>query len=241
MKEPPQHHKTRRTSGKPYKGIGMEGFIARWYARVTLKDIAEFKSLAGRLSQLAGSGVPVLEIAPGPGYLSVELAKADSLSVTGLDISESFVRIAQEKARLEGVHVDFRRGNAAEMPFPDESFELIVCRAAFKNFSEPVRALSEMHRVLKPGGKAVIIDLRRDVSKEAVTQYVNGLQLNVFSAVMTKAIFTSTLIKRAYTIREMKEMIGRTPFGGCNVKEDGLGFEVWLERSASRSQVDKAD
>lgn len=51
-----KHFETRRP-GKGYKGVGMEGLIAKWYANVTLKDIAEFKSLAGRLSQLAGSGV----------------------------------------------------------------------------------------------------------------------------------------------------------------------------------------
>ena len=225
-----KHFETRRP-GKGYKGVGMEGLIAKWYANVTLKDIAEFKSLAGRLSQLAGSGVPVLEIAPGPGYLSVELAKADGLSVTGLDISESFVKIAKEKARQENVQVDFRHGSASEMPFADESFQLIVCRAAFKNFSEPVRALNEMHRVLQPGGKAVIIDLRRDVSRDAVAQYVRGLRLNFFNAFMTRAIFTSTLIRRAYTISEMKEMVLRTPFEQYEIKGDGLGFEMWLERS----------
>ena len=53
------------------------------------------------------------------------------------------------------------------MPFEDNEFDFVLCRAAFKNFSEPVAALREMHRVLKPGGKALIIDLRRDTPVSA--------------------------------------------------------------------------
>ncbi len=50
------------------------------------------------------------------------------------------------------------------MPFESETFDFLLCRAAFKNFTEPLQALREMCRVLKPGGRALIIDLRRDTS-----------------------------------------------------------------------------
>ena len=59
------------------------------------------------------------------------------------------------------------------------SFDLIICRAAFKNFSEPLQALHEMHRVLKPGGKALIMDLRRDASLEDIKTH--GLELDQYS------------------------------------------------------------
>ena len=52
------------------------------------------------------------------------------------------------------------------MPFDSGSFDFVYCRAAFKNFSEPIRAIDEMNRVLKPGGKAVIVDLRKDASAQ---------------------------------------------------------------------------
>lgn len=54
---------------------------------------------------------------------------------------------------------DFRQGDAARMPFEDETFDFIICRAAFKNFAQPITALDEMNRVLKTGGKALILDL----------------------------------------------------------------------------------
>ena len=60
------------------------------------------------------------------------------------------------------------RRSTVALPFPSETFDFAVCRAAFKNFSDPVGALAEMHRVLRPGGTALIIDLRNDASDEAI-------------------------------------------------------------------------
>ena len=71
---------------KGYKGIGMEGAIATWYAKNTRRDIAEFRSLAARISQETAPGSRILELAPGPGYLSIELARRGQYEVTGLDI-----------------------------------------------------------------------------------------------------------------------------------------------------------
>ena len=88
--------------------------------------------------------------------------------MTGLDISRTMVEIATEQARRDGVAVDFRHGDATAMPFPDGSFDLIVCQAAFKNFLDPVAALNEMHRVLRPGGTAVIQDLNADATRPRI-------------------------------------------------------------------------
>lgn len=143
--------------------------VAKWYATNTGKMLDEFAKLARRIaSQLppaTGTDCRVLEVAPGPGYFSIELAKLGSYSITGLDISHTFVEIASKKATEAGVHVDFRQGNASSMPFADDTFDLLLCRAAFKNFGQPVRALQEMCRVLKPGGRGLIIDLRGDASR----------------------------------------------------------------------------
>src|ERR1022692_2009630 len=86
-----------------------------------------------------------------PGYFSIELAKLGPYSIAGLDISHTFVELARKKAAKAGVHVDFRQGNASQMPFANDTFDFLLCRAAFKNFGQPVRALQEMCRVLKGG------------------------------------------------------------------------------------------
>ena len=61
------------------------------------------------------------------------------------------------------------------MPFVDNTFDFLLCRAAFKNFAQPVHALQEMCRVLKPGGQGLIIDLRKDASMEDISHHVEGI------------------------------------------------------------------
>ena len=82
---------------KAYKGLPMEGVIATWYAKNTAADLARFTQTALMLSERLRPGGDVLEVAPGPGYLAIELAKR-GYSVTALDISKSFVEIARGNA-----------------------------------------------------------------------------------------------------------------------------------------------
>src|SRR6266496_4397721 len=144
---------------KPYKGLAMEGAIATWYTNNTGRDLSRFIKVARTVASRVAMGGAVLEVAPGPGFTAIELARIGRQRVTGLDISESFVRIAREHAHSAGVSVDFHHGNASAMPFPDAAFDFVVCSAAFKIFSDPIGALNEFHRVLKPGGQASIFDL----------------------------------------------------------------------------------
>ncbi len=213
---------------KGYKGMGMEGGIARWYAKTTRKDYAEFEKLAARLAEHLPAGASVLEVAPGPGYLSIELAKFGRYSVTGLDISETFVEIARKNAAEAGVQVDFRHGNASAMPFADDSFDLIVCRAAFKNFSEPVKALAEMRRVLKPCGRAIIIDLRRDTPTKEIDAYVDNMHAGMLNSAFIKLTFRTMLLKRAYTRGEFEEFIAQSGFTSYLIRDENVGFEITL-------------
>jgi ubiquinone/menaquinone biosynthesis C-methylase UbiE len=173
----------------------------------------------------------VLEVAPGPGYCAIELAKLGNYEIVGLDISKTFVEIASANAAKAGVRVDFRRGNVSDMPFGDETFDFVLCRAAFKNFTEPKRALHEMYRVLKPGGQALIIDLRRDASKKSIAQAVNGMNLGAVNRGITKLTFRFMLLKRAYTKREFEDLISETKFHGIEIREDLTGLEIWLTKN----------
>jgi ubiquinone/menaquinone biosynthesis C-methylase UbiE len=206
----------------------MEGIIATWYAGNT-REQDDFKATAERLRKQLKAGSRILEVAPGPGYLAVELAK-DGFKVTGLDISKSFVEIGRENARQAKVAVDFRLGNASEMPLPSDSFDFVVCRAAFKNFTEPARAIQEMYRVLVPGGKALIIDLRRDAKPEAVDQEIAKMHMNAINRWMTKWTFHSFLLKNAYTVNEIRALVAQTDFHTCDIQTDALGMEIWLSK-----------
>ncbi len=214
-------------ASKAYRGIAMEGFIAKWYAKTARRD-GEFKMWASRVSEAVPAGSHVLEVAPGPGYLSVELAKLDKYQVTGLDVSRSFVEFARTNARQAGVQVDFRHGNAADMPFADGTFDFIISTAAFKNFAQPVRAIAEMHRVLRLDGKALIVDLRRDASVTSIKEAVNNMGLNRVNALITKWTFRLMLLKTAYTQEQIRQFVSQTSFRQCEIREDRIGMEIWL-------------
>ncbi|HLH94407.1 MAG TPA: class I SAM-dependent methyltransferase [Xanthobacteraceae bacterium] len=212
---------------KPYRGMAMEGPVASWYARNTASSAGEFAELARRVAAELTPGAAVLEIAPGPGYLAIELARRGPWQVTGLDISHSFVRIASENAARAGVAVSFRHGNAAAQPFAPCSFDFIVCRAAFKNFADPIGALTEMHRVLLPRGTALIIDMRKDATDAAVDDQVSRMGLGTLSRWMTRMILKS-LRRRAYSGQDFERMIAASPFGRGEINAAPLGFEVRL-------------
>jgi len=215
---------------KAYKGIGMEGFIARWYASATSKNMDEFESLARRVHGEIAPGSLVLEVAPGPGYFAIELAKLGSHKVAGLDISHTFVEIAKRNAESAGVQVDFREGNAAAMPFQSDSFDFLLCRAAFKNFSEPQKAVAEMCRVLKPGGKMILIDLRRDASPEETDREVQRMGMTGLNSILTKFTFRFMLLKRAYTKKEFERFFSAVPFRSFQIQQDFIGLEVRAEK-----------
>jgi ubiquinone/menaquinone biosynthesis C-methylase UbiE len=213
-----------------YRGIGMEGPIAAWYATNTGRDRSRFIQAAKRVAAQTPPGGHVLDVAPGPGFCAIEIARYGPYAVTGLDISASFVRIARENAAREGVTVDFQLGNASQMPFADRSFDFVVCTAAFKNFSDPLGALNEIHRVLKPGGRASIYDLRKDATREAVDDEVTGMGLSPLNAWLTRWTFRLVLLRRAYTRAALDRLVAQSRFGTGTINADGIGFELRLVR-----------
>ncbi|HEX5234949.1 MAG TPA: methyltransferase domain-containing protein [Silvibacterium sp.] len=208
----------------------MEGSVARWYEKTTRKDMREYTRLARRIDAMLPAGSSVLEVAPGPGFLSIELARDGRHRVTGLDISHTFVELARNNAAAEGVDADFQQGNASAMPFADNSFDFIVCRAAFKNFSEPVKAIQEMQRVLRPGAQGVIGDLRRDSSMREITNYVDSMETNVFNGLIVKATFWFMLLPRAYSADQFRQMLAQVPFAITRIDEVPVGLEAWFQK-----------
>jgi ubiquinone/menaquinone biosynthesis C-methylase UbiE len=215
---------------KARRDSGMEGMVAKWYAANTAEMMKEYVELARRVAAEIPRGSAVLEVAPGPGYFCIELARTGSYAITGLDISRTFVKMAAKRAAEEGVKADFQQGSASNMPFPKGSFDFLLCRAAFKNFAKPVAALQEMCRVLKPGGRGMIIDLKGDASPDEISRQVDGMGLTRFNRWMTKLAFRTMLLKRAYTRQQFEAMLVETEFGKVEVSEGEVGLEISMTK-----------
>jgi len=208
--------------------------MARWYARQrgTARGIAEVRREAARLAASYPQARDVLEVAPGPGYLAIELARLGHFQVTGLDISRTMVEIATGNARKSAQTIDFQLGDASAMPFAAGSFDLIVCQAAFKNFRRPVDALDEMHRVLRAGGTAVIQDMNRDASNDDISREVGGMGLNRLNRLFVRLTFLTFLRRRAYSPARFRSLVAGSAFRACDITAAGIGIEVRLTKPA---------
>jgi ubiquinone/menaquinone biosynthesis C-methylase UbiE len=213
------------------KDLGIEGMSARWYNNNTRKHrLAEMKGYALEVTKHINEGSAVLEIAPGPGYLSIELAKLGTYKITGIDISNDFVEIARKNAKEEGVEVEFQQGNVADIHFPENTFNFIICTAAFKNFKEPIKALNEMYRVLKQGGTCLIIDMNRNVTDHELGLCIKNMEAKGIELIFLKLTFKYFLKKGAYTKDEFINLISKTEFNEHDIKEEGITLNVYLRK-----------
>ncbi len=215
---------------KPHGDRAIEGLMAKWYAANTAEVMNEYTELAQRIAADIPPGSRVLEVAPGPGYFCIELAKLGAYAITGLDISHTFVNMAAKNAARAGVQVDFQQGSASSLPFPRDSFDFLLCRAAFKNFAKPIVALQEMCRVLKPGGRALIVDMRGDATREALDRHVDQMGLTAFHRLMTRLAFRTVLVRSAYTRHQFEQMLGETAFSKVEIAEAEIGLELLMTK-----------
>jgi ubiquinone/menaquinone biosynthesis C-methylase UbiE len=106
----------------------------------------------------------ILDVGCGTGWAVILLSKiVTSGQACGIDLSDGMI----EKARLNaaGIEgVEFRCADAEEIPYPDASFDYVICSSSFHHYPNPVISLKQFRRVLKPGGKSYILDTCRDGS-----------------------------------------------------------------------------
>lgn len=216
--------------------LGINGLAARWYDKNSRNHrLDEMRQYAKKAAEHLHDGDSVLEIAPGPGYLSIELSKLENYEITGMDISGDFVEIARKNAREADAHVEFRQGNVSDMPFQDNTFDFIICTAAFKNFKQPLKALNEMNRVLKMEGEVLIIDMKRDASDQEIDTLTRNMKEKGAEAVFMKFMFKHFLRKGAYTKDEISRLIAQTAFGDYRVDADGVTLSIDLRKKARQA------
>jgi ubiquinone/menaquinone biosynthesis C-methylase UbiE len=125
-----------------------------WAEKSDDQVVARFLTALGA----AGQG-HLLDVACGPGVVTAAIAST-AASVVALDATDEMLEKARVRcATAKLANVRFKRGDAEHLPFDEAQFDGVVTRSAVHHFANPQRALTEMFRVLRPGGTAVIVDV----------------------------------------------------------------------------------
>jgi ubiquinone/menaquinone biosynthesis C-methylase UbiE len=177
-------------------------------------------------AQIIRSGLDhgsVLEIGPGPGYLGLEWLKntQDTLLI-GAEISREMIILANQNAEEYGLtdRVSYVETDAQNLPFPDRTFDGVFTNGSLHEWSNPLKIFQEIHRVLKSGGQFYISDLRRDISW-LIRQFMNAM---VKPRGLRPGLNTS--LRAAYTVEEIREMLGNTPLIDARVHSSPFGLQI---------------
>lgn len=199
---------------------------AKLYDRLArqLRDLG-WNGVQEMLSAGLGPGT-LLELDPGPGYLGLELARQlGSQSLTGCVVNPAMLRIARKNAAEYGLQADYVLGSAMDLPFPDGSFDCVVSNGSLHEWETPRRVFDEIWRVLRPGGRFCVTDLRRDAA--AWKQWL--MCLFVRSKPLRTGLQAS--LAAAYTVPEVAAILRQTHLSEAQVRRTYLGLCAWGVKS----------
>jgi ubiquinone/menaquinone biosynthesis C-methylase UbiE len=219
----------------------------------------DFASEMGGLKRVAGftrvgEGDRVLDVACGPGFLTMALAMTGA-TATGLDFTPAFLALGQLETRERGIDGCSRaRGLVERMPFPDATFNVSICRAAFHHFPKPAAVLAEMKRVTKPGGKLFVLDLvsspdpEKASKQNAMEKLCDPTHVEALSETKFQRMFEDAGLKLAdtryaetkYAFDEWLTHGGPSPENAERLRvifreslvHDTLGLRIWEEDGA---------
>jgi ubiquinone/menaquinone biosynthesis C-methylase UbiE len=159
-----------------------------------------------------------LEIGPGPGYEGLEwLRRTEDTTLKGLDISEDMVVLAKKKAKDYGLNLraEYYVGDATRIPFQDGHFDAVFSTNSLHEWSHPREVFDEIYRVLRPGGKYFVSDLRRDMNP--LVRWFILLSLSGQPWVMRQGFISS--VNASYTLPEVREMLAQTELLGRKTEQ----------------------
>jgi len=179
-----------------------------------------------------------LEIGPGPGYLGLEwLRHTQGTTLKGLDISADMIALARRNAQEYGLseRAEYIHSSGSQVPFDNGTFDAVFTNGSMHEWAEPRGTLDEIWRVLKPGGRALISDLRRDMP--APVQWF--LWLTVKPREMRPGLVTS--LNAAYTSQELRILAEGTDLESCTVSDRlfGLVLVAVKQRDSTGSSIEE--
>jgi ubiquinone/menaquinone biosynthesis C-methylase UbiE len=183
-----------------------------------------YEMVADDILNLCKEGA-LLDIGTGPARLLLALhKKAPQIKLIGIDSSSAMV--AKAKENVAGIEsIEIKQGNADSIPFPDNSFDIVVSTASIHHWKQPTVGLNEAYRVLKKGGFALIYDLVRDTPQSIFDDYKNK-----FGKLKMTLFWLHSFEEPFYTQQSFQALAASTSFGNCQSKFLGLLFCLILKK-----------
>jgi ubiquinone/menaquinone biosynthesis C-methylase UbiE len=185
------------------------------------KGLLQIESILGSRLDLGCA----LEIGSGPGYVGLEwLNKTEDTSLKGLDYSRELAALAMKNAKDYGLgdRAEYLTGDASRLPFRSSYFDAVVSTNSLHEWSHPHETFNEIYRILRPGGKYFISDLRRDMS--LMVRWFVSLSQPVRSPEMRTGFISS--VNASYTLAEIQELLEETNLQGWRTEQNLLYIVV---------------
>ncbi len=222
---------------RPIRKPGFEGIedarAARAYDKIS--KWPQFRILrrlvVRKLRRYHPSGI-LADIGCGPGLLTMLIAREfPRLNVLGLDTAQEMIKAATANVASRGFQrrVEFRQGDIRSLPLPDHTLDFAASSLSLHHWSEPERGLAEIHRALKPGGRLLLFDTRRDTRLIFYLMMIFATSI-VMPSAMREIREPLGSVLASYTPIEIKELFSRSPFKECQVHGGAGWMFVWAKK-----------
>jgi ubiquinone/menaquinone biosynthesis C-methylase UbiE len=210
--------------------LSEKGVVSQYDKGARLYIMPEYKYFVWKILHRGIKRGKVLDIGTGSGRLAIELAKArgGDFEIIGLDISEDMLERARENAREAQVEdkIQFVLATAADLPFPDHSFDLVMSYASLHHWFQPGEVFNEAQRVTRNGGNFIIRDNQRvygnrfwEIFIWLISRFMNKRHRDNWP----KAIMAS------YTIPELKAILQKSGLKNYKLGTDFIKFDICVE------------
>ncbi|GEM_PF-1555352 len=160
------------------------------------------KQLHYVIKQFDWKGKKVLDVGTGRGRFAISLALKGA-DVCGMDISREMIQLAEDESRNAGVKIEFHQGDAENLPYADQSFDIVTCMETIMHLPDPGKAIYELARVAKPDAK-VVVSMNNTLS---VTNLVLSAQIH---AHLYRILKKRHKIHWTYTTRQFRRFFDKT-------------------------------
>lgn len=209
------------------------GPFASIYEKATRMVIESYYSqIAEEVVSNLRSGT-ILDLGTGPGYLPIEMVKrSESLKVHGIDLCGKLINMARINASKAGLNnrLKFEKGNAAKLPFDDNSYDMVISTGMLHMLKDPIKVLKECYRVLRPGGEAWIYDPAQVGNRVDVKRWRTSFTFKERFMFFLFPYFSRINPPHHYNREEVIPLIATTDFKEYGIEQEGREIRIKLKK-----------